>query len=78
MIQTKELDANFKIIEQNRFFEHKKSKGTQLQANLSTSIKEQHKSSLSTAYAAKYARIWLEKVRERRQQRAIAEEENKN
>ena len=28
MITVKELDGNFSIIEQSRFFEHKKSKGT--------------------------------------------------
>ena len=59
----RQLNENFSIIEKNKFFENRKNKISQLNANLSNSVKEQHKSSLSVAYAAKYARIWIEKVR---------------
>ena len=41
-------------------------------------MKDQHKSSLSVAYAAKYARIWLEKVRERKAERAMDAERLKD
>ena len=71
IVTIKQLDANFSLIERNQFFESRNNKISQLNANLSNSVKEQHKSSLSVAYAAKYARIWLEKVRKRKAERAI-------
>jgi hypothetical protein len=70
----KQLDQNFAIIDRNNFFENRKTKISQLNANLSNSVKEQHRASLSVSYAAKYARIWLEKVRQRKTERAIAAE----
>ena len=70
IVTMKQLDANFALIERNAFFENRNSKINQLQANLSNSVREQHRSSLSIAYAAKYARIWLEKVRQRKAARA--------
>ena len=79
MAQVKEIDENFaKIFGSNEFFEKKKNKISQLNANLSNSVKDQHKSSLSVAYAAKYARIWLEKVRERKAERAMDAERLKD
>ena len=75
MAQVKEIDENFaKIFGSSEFFEKRKNKISQLNANLSNSVKEQHKSSLSVAYAAKYARIWLEKVRQRKAERAMDQE----
>ena len=65
----KQLDQNFAMIERNEFFESRKTKITQLNANLSNSVKEQYKASLATSYAAKYARIWIDKVRQRKAQR---------
>ena len=72
----KQLDANFAMIEKNHFFENRSNKISQLNANLSNSVKEQHKSSLSISYAAKYARIWLKKVRERKATREMAAQAN--
>ena len=54
------------------FFENRRNKISQLNANLSNSVKEQHKSSQAIAWAAKYARIWLEKVRQRKANRLMA------
>ena len=65
----KELDVNFAKIESNQFFEGLKTNTTQLNSNLSNSVKEQYKASLGWSYAAKYARIWIEKVRKRKAQR---------
>ena len=62
----KQLDSNFAMIERNQFFESRKNKNTQLNANLSNSVKEQYKSSSAISSAAKYARIWIEKVRQRK------------
>ena len=59
----KQLDANFLMIERNQFFDNRNNKVSQLNTNLSNSVKEQYSQSQSIAYAAKYARIWLEKVR---------------
>jgi hypothetical protein len=72
----KQLDANFAMIEKNHFFENRSNKISQLNANLSNSVKEQHKSSLSISYAAKYARIWLKKVRERKAAREMSAQAN--
>lgn len=55
----KQLDANFSVIESNKFFENRQNNISQLNANLSNSVKDQYNSSKSVAYAAKYARIWL-------------------
>lgn len=65
----KELDDNFVKIANGTFFDGKKPNVHSLRTNLLDSVNEQYKSSLSTSYAAKYAHIWLDKVRERRQQR---------
>ena len=59
------------LIERNAFFENRNSNISKLNANLSNSIKDQFKQSQSVAYAAKYARIWLEKVRKRKAERAM-------
>ena len=67
----KQLDGEFKQIENNKFFESRKQNISSLKANLSNSVKEQHKASLSVAYAAKYARIWIDKVRKRKNERAM-------
>ena len=69
IVLLKELNHNYDLIEQNKFFEQKSNKGASVQASLSSSIKEQYKGSLSLSYAAKYAKIWIEKVRERREAR---------
>lgn len=69
IITLKQLDANAVMIERNQFFENRNNKLSQLNKNLSNSVKDQHKSCLSISYAAKYARIWLEKVRERKAER---------
>ena len=67
----KQLDSNFSMIEKNLYFENRNRNVSQLKVNLSSSVKEQYKASLSTSYAAKYARIWLEKVRKRKQEREL-------
>lgn len=71
IVTMKQLDSNFALIERNSFFENRNNKISSLKANLSNSVKEQYRSSLSQSYAAKYARIWLEKVRERRAERQL-------
>ena len=71
IVTMKQLDANFMMIERNQFFDNRNTKVSQLNTNLSNSVKEQYVSSQSIAYAAKYARIWLEKVRERKRNRQI-------
>lgn len=63
IVTMKQLDANFLMIERNTFFDNRNNKVSQLSTNLSNSVKEQYRSSLSIAYAAKYARIWIDKVR---------------
>lgn len=78
IVTLKQLDTNFTIIERNQFFESRKTKISQLTANLSNSVKEQHKLSQSVAFAAKYARIWIEKVRQRRMERAMLQENSGN
>ena len=40
-----------------------------MNANLSNSVKGQYKASKGWSYAAKYARIWMEKVRQRKAKR---------
>ena len=74
IVTIKQLDANFTTIERNTFFENRKSKISSLNTTLSNSVKEQYRSSLSMSYAAKYARIWLEKVRQRKAERAMLAE----
>ena len=78
IVTMKQLDANFLMIERNSFFDNRKTKVSQLQNNLSNSVQEQYQSSQSIAYAAKYARIWLQKVRERKRNRQMQEEQNIN
>jgi len=76
IVTIKQLDSNFSLIERNQFFENRNTKISSLNASLSNSVKEQYRSSLSLSYAAKYARVWLEKVRDRRNQRALQAQGN--
>ena len=62
----KELDENFAKISGGTFFDGKKPNVHSLRTNLLDSVNEQYKSSLGNSYVAKYAHIWLEKVRQRR------------
>ena len=62
----KQLDSNFSLIERNTYFEARNTKSAQSGGNLSMSVKDQYKASLATFYAAKYARIWIEKVKQRK------------
>lgn len=63
IVSMRQLEASSLLIERNQFFENRNTKISQLNKNLSNSVKDQHRSCLSISYAAKYARIWLEKTR---------------
>jgi hypothetical protein len=65
----KEIDENFAKITSGAFFLDKKNNAMSLRTNLLDSVNDQYKSSLVNSYVAKYAHIWLTKVRQRRQQR---------
>ena len=60
----KELDSNFAKIDDGTFFESRKTNTLQLKASLSNSLMDQYKANKGWMYAAKYARIWIEKFRE--------------
>ena len=69
IVNLKELEANYTVIENGKFFEQKSSKVTSLNTNLYNSVNEQYKSSLQNSYVAKYAKRWLEITRQRRNER---------
>lgn len=59
----KEIDDNFAKISSGAFFLEKKTNSMALRTNLLDSVNDQYKSSLINSYVAKYAHIWLDKVR---------------
>lgn len=63
IVNLKELEANYTVIENGKFFEKKNTKATSLNANLYNSVNDQYKSSLQNSYVAKYAKRWLEVTR---------------
>lgn len=65
----KELDTNFAKIDDGTFFESRKTNTLQLKASLSNSLMDQYKANKGWMYAAKWARIWVEGFRERKDQR---------
>lgn len=65
----KEIDENFSKISSGSFFLDKKTNAMSLRTNLLDSVNDQYKSSLVNSYVAKYAHIWLDKVRQRRRER---------
>ena len=69
IVNLKELEANYTVIESGKFFEQKNNKVTSLNTNLYNSVNEQYKSSLQNSYVAKYAKRWLEITRQRRNER---------
>ena len=69
IVNIKELESNYTVIESGKFFEQRNSKITSLNTNLYMSVNEQYKSSLQNSYVAKYAKRWLDKVRQRRKER---------
>ena len=66
MTTVKELDSNFAKIEDNTFFESRKTNTLQLKATLSNSVKDQHKMYFRNMCEEKYARIWIEGFRKRK------------
>lgn len=69
----KELTENREAIEEQTFFEQKRSKNQNTKGNLMNQIMEQQKSNSKAALAHKYGFIWLQKVR---QKKLLAEKEN--
>ena len=69
IVNLKELDANFALIENNTYFESKNNKIQSLNSNLQGSVQEQYKTSLANSYVAKYAHRWLAKTREAKERR---------
>ncbi len=65
----KEIDENFAKISSGAFFLDRKTNAMTLRTNLLDSVNDQYKSSLVNSYVAKYAHIWLDKVRQRRRER---------
>ena len=69
IVNLKELEANYTVIENGKFFEKQQSKLTNANNNLYNSVNEQYKLSLQNSYVAKYAKKWLETTRKRRAER---------
>ena len=72
IVTLKELDSNFAAISNNSFFkkDSNNNAASLLSSNLMQSVQDQYNSSLKNSFVAKYAQIWLEKTRQRRQERS--------
>ena len=63
IVNLKELESNYTVITNGKFFEERNNKIASLNTNLYMSVNEQYKNSLKNSYVAKYAKRWLEKTR---------------
>jgi len=64
-----EIEDNFQAINDNVFFEQKRSKLASMNHTLYNSINEQYRMSLRNSFVAKYAKKWLHFVQQRKKQR---------